>query len=347
MSVSRREFLFGCLSFGAIALAGCAGSTQVHRQRWYLFGTLVDVTVADPDAHRVAGVMSKLSARFGDMHRNLHAWKPGALMDINRAVARGEGIAVGAELQGLIADLKTCYRCSAGAFNPAQGELIGLWGFHNDVLPTSAPPSATQIERLVADNPSPLDLNVTDGVLTSRNSRVQLDLGGYGKGYALDVGMRLLREAGIGNAIINAGGDLNVAGRKGSEAWRIGIRDPLKSGALAWLETSGEEAIYTSGNYERYLEYDGKRYAHILDPRTGMPVHDTVSVTVIHKYGARADAAATALTVAGPQQWRAMAEQLEVSQVMVVNRVGEIAMTRPMAERLSLSDAAKKRCSVV
>lgn len=347
MSVSRRQFLGHCLSAGALALTGCAASTEVHRQRWYLFGTLVDVTVVHPDAPRVADVLGRLSTRFGDLHRNLHAWKPGVLMDVNRALAREQGIAIDTGLQALIADLKDCHRASLGAFNPAQGKLIGLWGFHGDALPTGAPPSVRQIEQLLADNPSPLDLHVAGGVLTSRNAQVQLDLGGYGKGYALDLGMQLLRDAGMGNAVINAGGDLNVAGRNGRAAWRIGIRDPRGAGALAWLETSGDEAIYTSGNYQRYLEYEGKRYAHILDPRNGMPVQDIVSATVIHRNGARADAAATALTVAGRRRWRAVAETLGVAQVMVINDAGHIEMTPAMAERVSLSAAARTRRIVV
>ena len=73
---------------GAMSLAGCAAATELHRQRWYLFGTLLDITVRHPDARRVADAMAKLAARLGDMHRNLHAWKPGMLMDINRAIAR-------------------------------------------------------------------------------------------------------------------------------------------------------------------------------------------------------------------------------------------------------------------
>lgn len=336
MTISRRGFLTGCVSAGAMALAGCAQPPQVHRQRWYLFGTLVDVTLVHPEAARVASVMGALSARLRDMHRNLHAWKPGALMDINQALARGEAIGVSPEMAALVTDLQACHRDSAGIFNPALGELIGLWGFHDDVLPTGAPPAPRQIERLLAAAPSPSDLRLDAGRLSAGNPHVQLDLGGYGKGYALDLGMRVLREAGIADAIINAGGDLNVAGRNGRDAWRVGVRNPQRPGALAWLETHGQEAIYTSGNYERYLEYQGRRYAHILDPRSGMPAQDIVSATVIHRQGARADAAATALTVAGPSGWQAVAEAMGVHEVMVVERSGRIVMTRPMAERVSL-----------
>jgi thiamine biosynthesis lipoprotein len=341
MGISRRSFLTG-----ALALTGCGAQATTHRQRWYLFGTLVDVTVAHPDESLVSAAMQRLAALFGDIHHNLHAWKPGALQRINRAIARGESIAVDARMQAMIVDIRQQHVSSGGAFNPAVGELVGLWGFHGDTLPTGHPPSRAGIDRLVAAQPSPLDIQVRDGLLSCANPHVQLDLGGYGKGYALDLGMALLRAAGLHDAIINAGGDLNVSGGHGGTPWRVAVRHPRGSGALAWLETAGDEAIYTSGNYERYLEFEGKRYAHIIDPRDGMPVGGTVSATVIHPQGGRADAAATALTVAG-SGWRSVAESLGVDQVMVVDRLGNIQATPTMAQRITLPAGERRRIAVV
>lgn len=347
MAVSRRGFLAGCLSAGALSLAGCGSTPPLHRQRWYLFGTLVDVTLAHPDAARVALAMRELSALLRDLHHNLHAWKPGRLMEVNNAIARGESTVVSPGMQALVSDLQDYHRRSGGIFNPALGELIALWGFHDDLMPSGAPPARQRIDRLLAEAPSPLDLQLQDGVLSSRNPHVQLDLGGYGKGYALDAGMRVLQGLGIHDAILNAGGDLNAAGSRYGRAWRVGIRHPQGRGALAWLETAGSEAVYTSGDYERYREYDGQRYAHIIDPRNGMPVQDIVSATVIHRDGARADAAATALSVAGSAHWQAVAEALDMSQVMVVNRTGRIEVTRAMAQRLTPGELGGRQLVVV
>lgn len=345
MNISRRSFLTGCLSAGALALIGCGNGPYLHRQRWFLFGTLVDVTLLHPEPERVRTAFGELAALLGDMHRNLHAWKPGALMDINRAFARGESLRVNSAIRSMVADLQMAHQRSRGAFNPAAGKLVRLWGFHDDVMPGGELPSRQAIERLLADAPTPADLIMEDETLSSRNPHVQLDLGGYGKGYALDAGMALLRRAGISDAVINAGGDLNIAGRNQGEAWRIGIRDPEAKRILSWLKASGEECIYTSGNYERFFEYQGHRYSHIVDPRDGMPVKDIVSATVVHRNGRMADAAATAISVAGPNRWQEVAEAMDLKEVMVVHTSGRVEVTRAMAERLS--KVARKNLVVV
>lgn len=345
MAISRRGFLAGGLSAGALGLLGCSSQARVYRQQWYYFGTLVDVTVVHADARRVTQAMPRLSALFGDIHRNLHAWRPGKLQRINQSIAQGEPVAVAPAMADMIVDIRNQYVRAGGAFNPAVGELVGLWGFHDDVLPAGRPPSRQRIDQLVDSQPSPLDLDVARGVLSSRNRHVQLDLGGYGKGYALDRGMALLRDAGLRDVIINAGGDLNVSGRGNGHPWRVGIRDPDGNGAMGHLETFGEEAVYTSGSYERYLEVGGKRYAHIIDPRDGMPVTDIVSATVVDRHGAHADAAATALAVAG-RNWRGVAESLGVAQAMVIDRHGRVAMTAAMADRVTLNRRKWRRVEV-
>ncbi len=345
MAISRRRFLAGGLTAGALGLLGCAHEASVHRQRWYYFGTLVDVTVVHADARRVAHALQRVSALFGDIHRNLHAWRPGELQRINHAIAVGEAVSIAPSTVRMIADIQDQHVRSGGAFNPAVGELIGLWGFHDDELPTGRPPSRKRIDELVDRQPSPLDIDVSGGRLISRNRHVQLDLGGYGKGYALDAGMALFREAGLTDVIINAGGDLNVSGRQNRRAWRVGIRDPGGHGAMGYLQTAGSEAVYTSGSYERYLDVDGKRYAHIIDPRDGMPVDDIVSATVVDSAGTRADAAATALAVAG-RQWRDVAEFLGVREAMVIDSQGGIALTTAMADRVSLDARTRRQVTV-
>ena len=122
----------------------------------------------------------------------------------------------------------------------------------------------------------------------------------------------------------------------GDHSWRVGIRDP-DGGVLAGV-TIGDGAVFTSGNYHRYGEFDGTRYAHILDPRTGRPVDHVAQVTVIHADPVRADAAATALVVAGPEDWPAVARDMGIGQVLVVDAAGNLQATPQMADRLDFSD---------
>lgn len=349
MRLSRRGFLNACAAAGAFALTGCNAGPELHRERWYMFGTLLDVDVIDADKVKVQRALSSLSTDFQSMHRDWHAWKPGRLSQLNTAMARGESAAVGADLITLIEGVQDLYRKSGGAFNPAIGRLVGLWGFHNDTLGGGELPSAGAIERLMADAPNPLDLVIESGQVRSINPLAQLDLGGYAKGYGLELGLRRLEEAGIEHAILNAGGDLVTIGQHGNRPWSIAIRHPQAGvrGPLGWLEANGREAISTSGNYERYRVLDGKRYAHILDPRSGWPVDEVVSATVVHHDAALSDAAATAISVAGPRRWYETATAMGVTQVLVVTRDGRVELTRAMAERVQISAAAARQIVVV
>ena len=138
----------------------------------------------------------------------------------------------------------------------------------------------------------------------------------------------------VENAIINAGGDLRVIGQHGNRPWRIGIRHPRESRILASIEVSGDTSVFTSGDYERFFEVDGQRYHHIIDPRTGYPASSTTSVTIIHSNAATADAAATALFVAGPDQWPSTARNMGIRYVMLIDKQGTIHMNPAMQSRI-------------
>ncbi len=134
------------------------------------------------------------------------------------------------------------------------------------------------------------------------------------------------------------GGDLRAMGRRNGRAWRIGIRHPRRPGVIAGIDIDGDESVFTSGDYERFFEYQGVRYHHILDPETGYPAIGTVSLTVIASNGALADASATALFVAGPGEWPELAQALGIELVMLVAGDGHLEMTAAMARRVTLEN---------
>jgi thiamine biosynthesis lipoprotein len=185
------------------------------------------------------------------------------------------------------------------------------------------------------------DLTINGIRLRNTNPAVKLDLGAIAKGYAVDFVINNLKSEGIKNALINADGDLKVLGQHGDHPWHIGIRDPRANGIIASLDAHDGEAVFTSGDYEHYYDYQGKRYNHILDPRTGYPADKTRSVTVIDNDGARADAAATALFVAGPAQWLTIAKDMGITQAMLIDSHGVIYMTPQMHQRIKLEKPVK------
>jgi thiamine biosynthesis lipoprotein len=266
----------------------------------------------------------------------------GQLTEINRAFQAGLPALASPSIVKLVeysqqAELKT-----DGRFNPAIGALVGLWGFHTSDYPIEGPPPAgSQIRALVATAPSSLDITIDGQQLTTSNRAVQLDFGGIAKGYAIDIACDHLKTLGINNAIVNAGGDLRAMGDHGSRPWRIAVRSP-GGGIIGSLQTTRDEAVFTSGNYERFRQDQLQRYPHILDPRTGWPVQDVASVTVITRQGWLADAAATALIVAGLEEWQGVAISLGLDQVMLVDETGKAWVTEKMNERLEFVDGVEK-----
>lgn len=281
---------------------------------------------------------SELQTQFQEMHQQWHAWEPGMLMEINLGFASGLPVLASPDIAEMVRLSQFAEQASGGRFNPAIGNLIELWGFHTSEYPINGPPpSGSQIQQLVEQHPSSLDISLDGLTLVSSNPSVQLDFGGIAKGYAIDLACGTLRSRGVENAIVNAGGDLRVFGKHGPRPWRIAVRNP-SGGVIGGLESGTDEAVFTSGNYERFRQDEDTRYPHILDPRTGWPVKHVASVTVIAEQGWLADAAATALIVAGLEDWTDVARSFDLELVMLVDDNGTAHLTRKMAERMDFLD---------
>jgi len=322
-------------------LIGC-NQDKEHSAEFFVFGTILEVKLWGASDEDASQAFSELQKMFQDMHRDWHAWEPGRLGDINNAFTLGETAIADSAIIEMVQRSKIIEEKSAGRFNPAIGALIQLWGFHTSDYPIEGPaPSQAQISKILDLEPSSLDIQINGLEIHSDNPAVQLDFGGIAKGYAVDLSIELLRDMGIKNAIVNAGGDLRAMGSHGQRAWRVAVRKP-GGGSIGSLDVQGDEAIFTSGNYERFRQHETQRYAHILDPRTGWPAKDIASVTVITSEGLLADAAATALVVAGLDDWPEVAQALGLQQVAVVDESGTVYLTAAMAQRLQLADNIKR-----
>ena len=313
---------------------GCEQRPQVYQQQVLALGTLVDISIYGVDEEQAAKAVTVVTNKMEAIHHDWHAWQPSKLTYINEQLAAGNTVSLNKEQQQLIQIGITLAKQSNDLFNPAAGKLIALWGFHSDDRPDAAPPADDNIKALVAAQAKMSELQLHDNQLSSPNPNVMIDVGGYAKGYAVDQAINELRRMGINNAIINAGGDLRAIGSKDKHPWRIGIRHPRQAGVIASLETRGDESVFTSGDYERYFEYQGERFHHIIDPRLGRPARGTSSVTIIHTDASSADAAATAVFIAGPQQWRETARAMGIKEIMLIDDTGTIYMTEAMRQRI-------------
>jgi thiamine biosynthesis lipoprotein len=294
---------------------------QEHKAELFVFGTIVEIKLWGATQEQSDRAFTELQQMFNGMHRDWHAWEPGRLTDINRAFAQGQTAKADADIVAMIRHSQRIEQGSGGRFNPAIGGLISLWGFHTSDYPIIGPPPAqASIDEILTHRPSSGDIHIDGLQLSSDNPHVQLDFGGIAKGYAVDLAIERLRDLEITSAIVNAGGDLLGA---------VQVRD--------------DEALFTSGNYERFRQDRLKRYPHILDPRSGWPVKDVASVTVIADEGILADAAATALVVAGLDEWPAVARALDLNQVLVIDESGMVYLTPEMERRMQFSGNVERK----
>ena len=321
-----------------IFLNGCQSTNhQPTKTTLFVFGTMVDIAVYDTEPKMAEQAISQVEQTFQTMHHEWHAWEKGGIVSkINQAIANKQSLELPNSVKNFILKSQELSKQSQGLFDPGIGSLIALWGFHAEEW-QGPPPSEQLIKHWLENKPSIADISFTKNQLSSQNPRVQMDFGGNAKGLAIDIALASLKRAGIENALVSIGGDMKVIGSKNNQAWSIGIQNPQNlNKALAQIALQDNESIVTSGNYQRFFEWQGKRYSHILDPNTGYPANSFSSVTVIHNDATTADAAATALLIAGPERWEEVAKSMGILQAFLIDAEGKILQTKAMAKRVKL-----------
>ena len=339
MAMASTRLLLGAY---AVLAAGCVQpdvEAQLIEERFFAMGTWIDVSFVSPGPAATEAALQDIESTLRTFERDFYPWTDGELATLNSAIADGHDMAVSAQMARLLSQARELSLASGGLFEPGLGNLVELWGFHTTTTTDPQPPSAAAIATTLEASGG-IDALEIDGLrIGSAQRGLKLDLGGIAKGAAVDEILALLGPHGIDSALINAGGDLAVAGQPlGERPWRVGIRDPRADGLLGIVELADGEAAFTSGDYERYYEYQGQRLHHLLDPETGRPVVHTQALTVVGSDPAYADAAATALFVAGPDRWRATASRLGIDAVLRVDVSGEVELTAAMARRLETAE---------
>jgi len=316
-------------------LAACS-SPPLTQQQAFVFGTLVEVSVYGAPEAQAQQAIAAVLARFDALHRNLHAWQPSELSRLNAALARDERTQVSPELAAMLRDAQAMSDQSNDLFNPAIGGLIALWGFHADT-PQARVPDAAAIARWIEAAPRMRDLHIENGAVWSDNPAVQLDLGGYAKGLALDDAAAILKTHGIDNALVNIGGNVIALGAHGDRLWRVGIQHPRQPGTLTTLDLHDGEAIGTSGDYQRYFEVAGHRYSHLVDPRSGRPAESMQSVTILvtgEHAGTRSDALSKPLFIDDAARLADNASRLGIRAYLAVDAAGKTHVSPAMKARL-------------
>jgi len=338
--------LIAALAFGAYLLSR---DEPLYHTQSYVFGTLVDISIYDEDEERARSLSNHILQDFQSLHNRLHAWKPisenkpSELGQLNSTFESGRMLKnISPDLVGMLVNAKELSVKSHGLFNPAIGHLIGTWGFQRDEF-SAVDINDRKIKKLVKSSPSMNDIVLENNTAYSKNSAVKLDLGGYAKGYALDLAANYLRKQHVNNALINIGGNIIAIGKHGDKPWRVGIQHPRAPTAIATIDLPDGWAIGTSGDYQRYFMLNGKRYCHIIDPRTGYPAQHTQSVTVLvppqaanqSQAGVLSDVASKPIFIESPQNRSKAARELGIESFMVIDDQANIFVSTNMVKKLN------------
>jgi len=334
-------FIVVTLSF----LQSCS-QTSLYQSKHYVFGTIVDISIYGESDKKAEEATQAIINEFTRLHNSLHAWKKSDLTHLNESIAKNKPYKnASAELIEIINEAKVLENASNHLFNPAIGELIDYWGFHQDEF-NPIHPDPSKIKTLVERNPSLDQVRISGSTISSTNAHVKIDLGGYAKGYALDQASKILHDYHIKNALINIGGNIIAIGQHGNKPWRVGIQDPRGSQAIAKLDLLDGWAIGTSGDYQRYFMIDGVRYCHLIDPFTGFPVQGVYSVTVLiepaQNAGTLSDVLSKPLFIGKKEDRQAIAEKLNIRHYLIIED-NVISVTQTMADKIQFLDVHSQK----
>jgi FAD:protein FMN transferase len=293
-------------------------------------GTNVTVWMWTADERAAAQAAEAVFVEMKRLDKEMTTWDPKSEVSQINTAAGGKPVKVSAETYAVIERAVDISRRSKGLFDITVGAFKGLWKFDEDMDHTL--PSAADVKKrlaLVAWKDIVLDPRQHSVLL--RRKGMLITLGGIAKGYAVDRCVEILRKRGFTDFMMQAGGDMYIAGKKGTNPWMVAIRDP-RGPTNTYFATAPIEnhSFSTSGDYERgFVAEDGVRYHHILDPRTGMPAHASRSVTIRARDAFTADAWSKVMFIMGPADALALIKRENLSDfdVVWVDDKNQILMT--------------------
>jgi thiamine biosynthesis lipoprotein len=314
------------------AAVASAGEEIVHRRTRAMMGTVMAITVIGGEE---APALAAMDAALDEMQRLeavLSEWRPDSEISRINAAAGEHPVQVGKHTLTVIRAGLDIARWSGGAFDVTWAALRGMYLFQPGQ--ERVPDMAELRARLPLIDYRKVRVDERAGTVMLAKKGMALGMGGIAKGYALDRAGAVLKAAGIENFMIFGGGQIQVSGTRSGRPWRVGIQHPRKDDYFAFVEaTSG--SIATAGDYEHSFIKDGRRWHHIIDTRTGLPVEHTAAVTVVAESGLAADAVDTAIFVMGAERALRILDKAPFrSDVVIVDKDLRLHSNAGMRERL-------------
>ncbi|MFQ5645352.1 MAG: FAD:protein FMN transferase [bacterium] len=301
------------------SIAGCGGKQIFSRTRMQM-GTVVNIKLVARNQSRADQGFQAAFEEIDRVERKMSRLiKKSEIYKLNHLSLKGNsGYPVSDELYHLLERSQEYSRQTGFLFDFTMGRLTALWGFEEGR--ESVPPADVISSFLTRSR----QVELTGGQVYFSPADTGFDLGAVAKGYGVDRAFSKLKEAGIENFIINAGGDIRAAGTKGQgRPWTIGIQNPRNNNGLIGSVQITGKAVVTSGDYERFFMEKKVRYHHILDPRTGYPARGCRSVTVVAATAEQADAIATGIFVMGGKKGKIFLENRADLEGIIIDSQGK------------------------
>ncbi|MBN1593928.1 MAG: FAD:protein FMN transferase [Candidatus Coatesbacteria bacterium] len=322
-------FLLVIAAIAAIVLASLllrdlSGEAPVFKVDNFMLGTLVEIQAWDSklDEESIRNSIQRAFDSIRAVENAMSVNIEGSFVQKINESAGGPPVAVSDPVISVIEEANRISELSDGAFDITIGAICHLWDSSSETG-SRAPAPDVIAEGLLNVDYSRIEVSATEGVVRLPETGMWIDLGGLAKGYAIDAAAAALRNSGLTNFIVNGGGDMAIAGvRPNGGKWRIGVRHPRKPGEQICTIGLSDLAVVTSGDYERFFEFNGKRYHHIMDPKTGYPANKCQSVTIVAKEAMLADALATAVFVMGPDAGLRLIDSMPGIEALIVDAEG-------------------------
>lgn len=299
-------------------------SQRNYQRALKLMGNGFEITVVAKDSATGNGYIDLAVAEITRIEKLISSWDPNSqTTNINRN-AGIQPVQVDAELYGLIQRAIGISKLTDGAFDISYASMDRIWKFDGSMkeMPVENEITAS-VAKVGFQN---IVLNPEERTVFLKLEGMKIGFGAIGKGYAADKAKQLLMDQGVTAGIINASGDMNTWGKQANgEFWKVAIKNPMDKNSVFAMLPITEGAVVTSGDYERYVNFNGKRFAHIIDPRTGYPTTGIISVTVFAPKAELADALATSVFVLGKEIGLDRINQLPRVECIIIDDKGNIS----------------------
>ncbi len=313
-------YLIKTILFFTLSLFSFCCQSQWYEKQFDVMGTRAKVEFESDDEKLAKQLIDQVVAEMIRIDWLMSPFKPQSeLSKINQQASR-HAVEISSELFNLINQSIVYSELTKGAFDITFSSVGYLYDFRHKIKPKNI--EKNQLVEFI--NYKNISMDKKNKRIYFNNKNIKIDLGGIAKGHAVDRSIDILRQHGIRNAFVSAGGDSRVIGKKNDRLWYIGIRHPRQENKLIINLPLEEVAISTSGDYERFFIEEGVRYHHIIDPKTGDSSRKSQSVTILAKKSTVADALSTSIFILGPVEGLKLINKMPDTSAIIIGIDGKL-----------------------